>query len=129
MKMLEKSFPEAIEEEENEDNLDYDDEKKECHVSFGEPRLIDSSQNLKEEIDALRDSMAAMRFGYISKKNVARENLSVEAEREKKEEIIAEYSSIKEAAMQFSKSTHSSISLCCNGKYKTAFGFKWKYKN
>ena len=71
--------------------LDYDDEKKECHVSFGEPRLIDSSQNLKEEIDALRDSMAAMRFGYISKKNVARENLSVEAEREKKEEMIAEY--------------------------------------
>lgn len=45
------------------------------------------------------------------------------------EEIIAEYSSIKEAAMQFSESTHSSISLCCNGKYKTAFGFKWKYKN
>lgn len=31
--------------------------------------------------------------------------------------------------MQFSKSTYSSISLCCNGKYKTAFGFKWKYKN
>lgn len=45
------------------------------------------------------------------------------------EEIIAEYSSTKEAAMQFSKSTYSSISLCCNGKYKTAFGFKWKYKN
>lgn len=45
------------------------------------------------------------------------------------EEIIAEHPSTKEAAIQFSKSTYSSISLCCNGKYKTAFGFKWKYKN
>lgn len=43
--------------------------------------------------------------------------------------VIAEYASAREAAMKFSESTFSSISLCCNGKYKTAFGFKWKYKN
>lgn len=23
---------------------------------------------------------------------------------------------------------HSSIFKCCNGKYKQAYGFKWKYK-
>ena len=25
--------------------------------------------------------------------------------------------------------TNSNIIKCCNGKYKTAYGFKWKYKN
>lgn len=71
--------------------LDYDDEKKECHVSFGKPRLISSSEKLKEEIDGLRDTMAEMRFEYISKNNASRSQVSITSEREKKEEIVTEY--------------------------------------
>jgi hypothetical protein len=47
--------------------------------------------------------------------------------------FIKEWSSIKEATLYFNSekynSTRVSISLCCKGKYKTAIGFKWKYKN
>lgn len=43
--------------------------------------------------------------------------------------ILAEYNSISEANIDCGKNLrHSSIGLVCRGKYKTAFGFGWKYK-
>lgn len=42
-------------------------------------------------------------------------------------EIIAEFPSIREIERQFGF-LHSNISKCCNGKQKSAYGFKWKYK-
>ena len=42
--------------------------------------------------------------------------------------VIAEYSSQHEASRQ-TGIRQSSINLCCRGKYKTAGGKKWKYKN
>lgn len=41
--------------------------------------------------------------------------------------VISEYPSAREAERQLNIS-QGSISKCCNGKQKTAGGFKWKYK-
>jgi len=45
-------------------------------------------------------------------------------------ELIAEFSSIKEAGLQFSdkKCTQGSICRVCKGKLKTAYGYRWRYK-
>lgn len=43
-------------------------------------------------------------------------------------EFIRDYKSISEA-VKYTKTRHSSIYGCCVGKYKTANGYKWKYKN
>ena len=46
------------------------------------------------------------------------------------ENFIKEWNKIKEASIFFNKPKDtSSITMCCLGKQKTAFGFKWKYKN
>ena len=42
--------------------------------------------------------------------------------------LIKEYPSIKQAERETGFS-HQNICACCNGKYKTTHGFKWKYKN
>lgn len=42
-------------------------------------------------------------------------------------QIIAEYPSARGAERQL-KISNSSISKCCMGKYKTAYGYKWRYK-
>ena len=41
--------------------------------------------------------------------------------------IIAEFKSVTEAA-NLTGANKSSIAKCCRNKYKSAFGFKWKYK-
>ena len=40
--------------------------------------------------------------------------------------FIATYSSCAEVARVLKK-RHESIWSCCNGKQKTAYGYKWKY--
>ena len=45
----------------------------------------------------------------------------------KTNEVIAEFPSVSEVERQLGIS-HSNISLCCKGKYKTCGGFKWRYK-
>lgn len=42
-------------------------------------------------------------------------------------EFLKEYPSIKAAAKETGL-PHSSISFCCSGRYHTAGGYKWKYK-
>lgn len=42
-------------------------------------------------------------------------------------EVIAEFPSIMEVERQFGIN-HSNISMCCKGKRKTAYGYKWQYK-
>lgn len=42
--------------------------------------------------------------------------------------FIKEYNSISEAQRQTNIKSISNISLCCNGKYKQAGGYIWKFK-
>jgi hypothetical protein len=44
--------------------------------------------------------------------------------------LIKEWSSVSEAYLSLNKKiTNGCINLACKGKIKTAFGYKWKYKN
>ena len=43
--------------------------------------------------------------------------------------ILKEFSSTKAADMECSKGAGHHVADVCNGKRKTAYGFKWKYKN
>jgi|GEM_PF-964757 len=43
-------------------------------------------------------------------------------------EVLHEYNSIKEAGETLGKNNYSSISACCKGKAKSAFGYRWMYK-
>ncbi len=43
-------------------------------------------------------------------------------------EIIKEFSGVREAARELGLKTHKHIGECCNGKAKTAGGFRWKWK-
>ena len=42
---------------------------------------------------------------------------------------IKEWDSIKLAETKFNNPKSGNIGACCRGKQKTAYGFKWKYKN
>ena len=43
--------------------------------------------------------------------------------------IVKEWDSITEASLSLHKNNGMGrIHLCCQGKYKTAHGYKWKYK-
>jgi hypothetical protein len=43
--------------------------------------------------------------------------------------IIKEWNSVTEAFKSLNKTNGmGNIHLCCKGKYKTAHGYKWKYK-
>ena len=63
-------------------------------------------------------------------------NKRIEYERKKKQviqidpktgEVLASYPSINDAAKAVN-SSHSNISVCCNGKRKTHKGYKWSYE-
>lgn len=71
--------------------LDYDNEKMECHITYGEPRLIRDGYDPKEEIDSLRFIMAGIRFSYIEKHFAMRELLDVEEEKRKINSVVEEY--------------------------------------
>ncbi len=43
--------------------------------------------------------------------------------------ILGSFGSCEEAAREMKKGGSSTISRCANGKIKTAYGFKWSYKN
>ena len=45
-----------------------------------------------------------------------------------KNNFIASFSSISLAGKSLGKKNYSSISACCKGKAKTAFGYRWMYK-
>ena len=49
---------------------------------------------------------------------------------DKDNNFIQEFSSIKEANLYFNKPIYSrNISSCLTGKTKTAYGFKWQYRD
>jgi group I intron endonuclease len=44
-------------------------------------------------------------------------------------EVINEFDSITDARIFLGKSSHAPIQKCCSGKVKTAYGYKWDYRN
>lgn len=73
-------------------NLDYNREKKECRVTFGEPILPDNYRSKKEQIDELRDIMASMVWYNMEERPmVKRCDLDKEMAREELKQVLKEY--------------------------------------
>lgn len=66
-------------------------------------------------------------YGTRLKRQVKKLSKSVLQIEFKTNQIIAEYPSTQEAARKLNM-CQSTISECCNGKRKTAYGYKWRYK-
>jgi hypothetical protein len=75
-----------------------------------------------------RTYLKGMLFTFKIRINQERMNFSVLQLDKATNKIIAEYPSLREAS---NKTGIASSTICnvCNGKGKTAGGFKWKYKN
>lgn len=106
--------------------------------SMGHPYAEESKQKMRntwynrplEE----RDSIKRMRLENLKKNNEQRVvNAGIGHRKKvlqfsKKGEFIREWNSAKEAGIFLTGKPCSSISGCCKGRLKTAFGFIWKYK-
>ena len=68
-----------------------------------------------------------MRYGTRLKHVVEKRSKPVLQIDKETNEVIAEYPSAREAARKLNID-QGSISACCRGKQKTAYGFKWQYK-
>ncbi|MDQ1146608.1 hypothetical protein QE429_003435 [Bacillus sp. SORGH_AS 510] len=74
----------------------------------------------KEKYEACtKNNMPILEVKYSGKKSIVQLDL--------KGNFINEYSSMKEAANEIGKD-YFNISACCRGITKTAYGFKWMYK-
>lgn len=47
------------------------------------------------------------------------------------EEVIKEFNAMRDVDIFLNKEAHQSVSRCCNNipKYKSAYGYKWKFKD
>lgn len=43
--------------------------------------------------------------------------------------VIAEFGTVRSAAKAMGSTVHTAISLCCSGKRKTAYGYRWRWKD
>ena len=72
--------------------LEYDREQKKCFVRFGTPMIFSPEDSKSEEIVALRDTMASMRWKFWERKGTFRRaDLDVDAERKKLFYSVDEY--------------------------------------
>ena len=72
--------------------LDYDKNKKKCHVKFGDSMLVDEKTNKKDAIEELRDRMASLRWSFIDESILhKREDLDIDALRKGIHDEIYEY--------------------------------------
>lgn len=77
-----------------------------------------------EWCDAQYNTLHAIRTGLFNAGHNAKACLQLD----NNDDIIAEYTSVVEAAKAV-EGADSHISDVCNGKRQTAYGYKWKYKN
>ena len=70
--------------------------------------------SISDQLESYEETISSLRID-VSDKNT--------------DEIIAEFNSIGEAARAFGNYNYNAnIARVCNGKRKTALGYKWKYK-
>lgn len=64
----------------------------------------------------------AFKTGLIQKKNKSIVQMDLNGN------VLNEFESLCEASKYMNKNSHHNIMYCCKGKIKTAYGYKWKYK-
>jgi hypothetical protein len=113
----------------------------ECGVKSGTTGMKHSEESKRKMSDSLKqyynENPSPKKGIKMSKKSSEKKSKSMMGVMNKpilqydlQDNFIKEWSSISEAYLSLNKKiTNGCINLACKGKIKTAFGYKWEYKN
>lgn len=109
----------------------------ECGVKAGTTGMKHSEESKRKISEGLKGHISPNKGKKMSKESSEKKSKSMMGVMNKsilqydlQDNFIKEWSSISEAYLSLNKKiTNGCINLACKGKIKTAFGYKWKYKN
>jgi hypothetical protein len=109
----------------------------ECGVKAGTTGMKHSEESKRKISEGLKGHVSPNKGKKMSKESSEKKSKSMMGVMNKsilqydlQDNFIKEWSSISEAYLSLNKKiTNGCINLACKGKIKTAFGYKWKYKN
>jgi len=109
----------------------------ECGVKAGTIGMKHSEESKRKISEGLKGHISPNKGKKQSKETCDKKSKSMMGVMNKsilqydlQDNFIKEWSSISEAYLSLNKKiTNGCINLACKGKIKTAFGYKWKYKN
>jgi len=108
-----------------------------CGVKAGTTGMKHSEESKRKISEGLKGHISPNKGKKQSKETCNKKSKSMMGVMNKsilqydlQDNFIKEWSSISEAYLSLNKKiTNGCINLACKGKIKTAFGYKWKYKN
>jgi hypothetical protein len=109
----------------------------ECGVKAGTTGMKHSEESKRKISEGLKGHASPNKGKKMSQESSDKKSKSMMGVLNKtilqydlQDNFIKEWSSISEAYLSLNKKiTNGCINLACKGKIKTAFGYKWKYKN
>lgn len=109
----------------------------ECGVKAGTTGMKHSEESKRKISEGLKGHVSPNKGKKMSQESSNKKSKSMMGVLNKtilqydlQDNFIKEWSSISEAYLSLNKKiTNGCINLACKGKIKTAFGYKWKYKN
>jgi len=109
----------------------------ECGIKAGTTGMKHSEESKRKISEGLKGHISPNKGKKMSKESSEKKSKSMMGVMNKsifqydlQDNFIKEWSSISEAYLSLNKKiTNGCINLACKGKIKTAFGYKWKYKN
>jgi hypothetical protein len=109
----------------------------ECGVKAGTTGMKHSEESKRKISEGLKGQVSPNKGKKMSKESSDKKSKSMMGVMNKpilqynlQDNFIKEWSSISEAYLSLNKKiTNGCINLACKGKIKTAFGYKWEYKN
>ena len=109
----------------------------ECGVKAGTTGMKHSEESKRKISERLKGHISPNKGKKQSKETCDKKSKSMMGVMNKsilqydlQDNLIKEWPSISEAYLSLNKKiTNGCINLACKGKIKTAFGYKWKYKN
>jgi hypothetical protein len=109
----------------------------ECGVKAGTTGMKHSEESKRKISERLKGHISPNKGKKQSKETCDKKSKSMMGVMNKsilqydlEDNFIKDWSSISEAYLSLNKKiTNGCINLACKGKIKTAFGYKWKYKN
>jgi len=109
----------------------------ECGVKAGTTGMKHSEESKRKISEGLKGHISPNKGKKMSKESSEKKSKSMMGVMNKpilqydlQNNLIKEWPSISEAYLSLNKKiTNGCINLACKGKIKTAFGYKWKYKN
>jgi hypothetical protein len=109
----------------------------ECGIKAGTTGMKHSEESKRKISEGLKGHTSPNKGKKMSQESCDKKSKSMIGVMNKsilqydlQDNLIKEWSSVSEAYLSLNKKiTNGCINLACKGKIKTAFGYKWKYKN